>query len=226
MELGMPARLRELIGNRYRWGRLLLDTEGSVLIETVIVLPVLIIFMTGIMELCLLMNARSMANYAAFCAARTIAVQGLNPDNTEKAHFAAALALTPVSPETDLAPAAVLAAYGIPEPDHTLQVLERLMIDRPARLASALVRTSEITCDTGLAMGARLKHLTVNVTYIHRCAVFPLGRIWGSSGLAAQLARLRSLPFYNLIQPAVARMQDSSGWELPVHGRAIIDYWL
>ena len=53
-------------------------------------------FMMLIMELCLLANAKQLANYAAFCAARTASVYGV--DSTAKTHFAAAMAMSSISP--------------------------------------------------------------------------------------------------------------------------------
>ena len=47
--------------------RLTKDTEGSVLLETVIAFPVLLFTVLVLMELSLLYNGKQLANYAAFC---------------------------------------------------------------------------------------------------------------------------------------------------------------
>ncbi|HTW91138.1 MAG TPA: TadE family protein [bacterium] len=59
---------------RARLRRLLRDTEGQTLLETVIVFPVLLFFLLVVMELSMMYNAKQLANYAAFCAARAAAV--------------------------------------------------------------------------------------------------------------------------------------------------------
>jgi len=56
-----------------RWSRRLsrLDTEGQAMVETAIVAPLFIFMMLGLLQLTLILQARSMLKYAAYRAART-----------------------------------------------------------------------------------------------------------------------------------------------------------
>jgi hypothetical protein len=217
-----------MIRCRRLW-RLSRDTEGSALLETVIVLPVLMVFMTLVMELCLLANAKQLANYAAFCAARTASVYGV--DSTAKTHLAAAMAMSCISPQVPQDASTILLAYGLPDPNRTVRTLCRIPGFQGdttmwlARLANAYVRTAEPVCDTGTAPGKKRRYVVVDVTYIYHCSVLPFGNFWGHSGLNSYITMLEGLSFYPLIAPAVALLENSWRWNVPIHGRAVMDYW-
>lgn len=219
-----------MIRCRRLW-RLSGDTEGSALLETVIVLPVLMLLMMVVMELCLMANAKQLANYAAFCAARTASVSGVGEEATKKAHFAAAMAMSPISPATPQDASAILYAYGLPDPNRTVQTLCSIPGFQGdttvwlARLANAYVRTAEPTCDTGTTQGKTRKHVVVNVTYIYRCSVLPFGDFWGHSGLNSYITMLKGLSFYPIIASAVTLLENSWRWNVPIHGHAVMDYW-
>jgi len=212
------------------------NTDGSALLETVIVLPVLALFMMVIMEMSLMANAKQLTNYAAFCAARTTSVYGLDSAANTRAHLAAALAMTSISPKT-LSPgnkaAQVLRAFDVEDPDSVVQALlgiPGLPGDAELwlmRLAEAYVRTGEPDCDTATAAGKTRKHVVVNITYIYRCSVLPFGGVWGHSGLTAYIAYLRSLrfPIPTLIASLVTQMENEWRWNVPIRGRAVVDYW-
>ncbi|MEO0108292.1 MAG: TadE/TadG family type IV pilus assembly protein [candidate division WOR-3 bacterium] len=218
-------------GARHRFPRPYHDPKGTVLLETVIVLPVLLLFTMAIMELCLMANAKQLANYAAFCAARTLAVYGLGQAATEKAHLAAALATSTISPRNAQNTGSILSAYGLSNPDQTIATVCSIpgfqggASSWQARLANAYVRTGLADCDTGTAPGKTRKHVTVDVIYIHRCSVFPFGCLWGHAGLNAYIASLQALPFYPTIAPAVILLANAWRWNIPIHGRAVTDYW-
>ena len=208
--------------------RLARDTEGSALQETVIVLPVLMLFMMVIMELCLMANAKQLANYAAFCAARTASVYGT--DSTAKTHLAAAMAMSPISPATPENAWAILSAFGLPSPSlavHTVCGIPGFQdsLQWSARLADAYVRTSQPICSTSTTPGKTRSHVVVNVTYIYRCSTFPFGKFWGHSALSAYTSTLRALPFYGVISTVVTSLDDSWPWNVPIQGRAVMDYW-
>jgi hypothetical protein len=207
------------------------DEQGTALLEVVIVLPVLLVFMMAVMELCLLANARQLANYAAFCAARTTAVYGLSSEAGEKAHLAAALAMSGVCRKTVQDPTAVLSAYGVDDPAQTVQAVCRIpgfngnTAEWGARLADAYVRTGMPARDTATAPGKTRRHVTVDVTYIHHCAFFPIGSFWGHGEVNAYVAALQALPYYYVIAPYVTGIANSWRWNVPIHGRAVLDYW-
>jgi Flp pilus assembly protein TadG len=208
--------------------RLARDTEGSALLETVIVLPILMLFMMMIMESCLMANAKQLANYAAFCAARTASVYGV--DSTAKTHLAAAMAMSPISPATPTNASAILSAFGMSNPAmavHTLASIPGLQdsVQWSARLADAFVRTSQPVCSTATSSAATRKYVVVNVTYIYRCNAFPLGSYWGHAGLNAYINTLKTLPFYSVISAMVTALGNSWQWNVPIHGRAVMDYW-
>jgi Flp pilus assembly protein TadG len=209
--------------------RLSRETEGSAMLETVIVLPVLMLFMMLAMESCLLANARQLANYAAFCAARTASVYGV--DSTAKTRMAAAIAMSSISPQVPQDAATILQAYGMADPNQTVRTICNIPGFHGdttmwlARLANAYLRTAEPTCDTGTAPGKKRKYVVVDVTYIYHCSVLPFGNFWGHSGFNSYITMLKGLSFYSLIAPAVTLLENSWRWNVPIHGRAVMDYW-
>jgi hypothetical protein len=215
---------------RARVSRLALlgNTDGSAMLETVIVLPVLMLFMMLIMELCLMANAKQLTNYAAFCAARTASVYGVG--STAQTHLAAAMAMSSISRATPQNASAILSAYGMPDPGRAMHALSGIpgfqdSLQWSARLADAFVRTSQPACSTGTAPGKTRRYVVVNVTYIYRCYTFPFGNFWGHAGLTAYTNTLKALPFYGVISAVVASLDNLWSWNIPIHGRAVMDYW-
>jgi len=211
-----------------RHSRLAGDDRGSALLETVIVLPVLMVFIMLIMELCLLANAKQLANYAAFSAARTASVYGV--DSTAKTHLAAAMAMSPISPATPPNALAILSAFGLSNPTEAVHTICSVpgfedSLQWSARLADSYVRTSQPVCSTGTTTGKTRRHVVVNVTYIYRCSAFPFGRFWGHAALTAYTNTLRALPFYGVISAVVTSLDNSWNWNVPIRGRAVMDYW-
>ncbi len=214
-----------------RLRRLARDTEGAAVLETVIVLPVLLLFMLVLIEMSLLANARQLANYAAFSAARTAAVQGVDSTARAKVHLAAAMAMTTISPPQPRNAPAVLSAYGMEEPNKAIKVLcdipgfETDTINWRRRLADAFIRTGEPACSTGTVSGKTRKHVVVNVTYIYRCNILPLGIFWGHSRLDSYITMLEGLAFYDVISAVATQIKGSWRWNVPIHGRAVTEYW-
>ncbi|MBN2464744.1 pilus assembly protein, partial [candidate division WOR-3 bacterium] len=167
------------------------------MLETVIVLPVLFIFMLVVMELSMLYNAKQLANYAAFCAARTAAVHGV--DSTAKRHFAAAMAMSSIASGTNDDANNIMLAYGVTDPNQTMAALcsipgfQNDSAKWRGRLANAYLRTFLPECDTTGTPSGRRKHVTVRVTYIYRCSFFPFGIFWGQAGINAYRAALTAL---------------------------------
>jgi hypothetical protein len=215
-------------------GRLFRNTDGQALLETVIALPVLLLFMLVIMELSMLYNAKQLANYAAFCAARTAAVNGI--DATAKRHFAAAMAMSSIATANNDDADDILRAYGLDDPNQTIAVLCNIPgfqgdeAKWRARLANAYLRTYLPQCDTTGTPSGKRKHVTVNVTYIYRCSFVPFGITWGKAGIDAYCAALTAFPYcnsytYAVVAPFIAMLQSNWRWNITIHGRAVTDYW-
>jgi hypothetical protein len=223
-----------MIRCRRLW-RLTKDTEGSVLLETVIAFPVLLFTVLVLMELSLLYNGKQLANYAAFCAARTAAVNGI--DDTTKTHLAAAMAMSSIGPATADDARDVLLAYGLEDPDSTVAALcsipgfqgdeEKWL----ARLANAFVRTDVSQCDTGTAPGKTRKHVVVNVTYVYHCIFLPLGNVWGQARIDAYCNMLAALTYVDppgywpAVNDIVELIRGKWKWNITIPGRAVTDYW-
>jgi Flp pilus assembly protein TadG len=73
------------------------NDKGQALIEFAIVLPVLLIFILGIAQFALIMNAYSIVNYAAFSACRSGIV---NNADDGKMKIAASIVCSPISGNT------------------------------------------------------------------------------------------------------------------------------
>ena len=210
------------------------DTEGSALLETVIAFPVLLLFVLVVMELSMLYNAKQLANYAAFCAARTASVNGL--DSTAKRHFAAAMAMSSIASATADNAEQILSAYGLENPHMTVASLCGIPgfqgddAEWAARLANAYVRTYMPQCDTTGTPPGRRKHVTVDVTYIYRCYFLPLGNVWGQAGIIAYCNMVASFPFsppgYGpFVESHITKIFDTWQWNITIHGHAVTDYW-
>jgi len=208
--------------------RLLRDTGGQAALETVLALLVIIPLTELVIEFCLISNAKQLANYAAFCAARTVSVYGV--DSVQRSHFAAAMAMSSISPTIPVSASLILTAYGMPNANQTLRAIESIpgfqdTLQWSSRLADSYVRTSQPACTTSTTAGKTRKHVVVNITFIYRCSVFPFGNFWGHAGLNSYISYLQGLSFYGTISPVVTTMQSSWQWNVPVHGHAVLDYW-
>jgi hypothetical protein len=207
---------------------LLRDTRGQAALETILALLVIIPLTEVIIEFSLISNAKQLANYAAFCAAREVSVYGATA--TQKAQQAAAMAMTPISPRIPQDAVTILSAFGLPNPGQTIQTICAIpgMQDSAqwsSRLADAYVRMAPPVCSTSTSPGLTRQHVVVNVTFIYRCSVFPFGSFFGHTGLNAYITYLQGLSFYNTISPVVTTIQSQWPWNVPVHGRAVLDYW-
>lgn len=216
--------LRSLVG----------DTEGSALLETVIAFPVLLLFLLVVMELSMLYNGKQLANYAAFCAARTAAVNGTGA--TAKTHLAAAMAMSSIASATNSSAEDILRAYGLTNPNQTVAALCSIpgfQGDNAkwlARLANAYVRTGRPTCTVGTTPGNIRKYVAVDLTYIYRCNFVPFGLFWGKAGIDAYCEILKAFPYYNsytyvVVLPFINVLQSNWQWNITIHGRAVTDYW-
>ena len=212
--------------------RLFRNTEGQALLETVIVFPVLLMFVLVVTELSMLYNAKQLANYAAFCAARTASVYGI--DSTAKTHFAAALIMSSLASTNNANAANILRAYGLTDPDRTIAALCSIPgfqgdnTKWRGRLANAYLRTGRPTCTVG-TYGTR-KNVTATVTYIYRCNFWSFGTFWGRARIDAYCTMLQAFPFYSpytyaVVAPFVALLQSTWRWNIEIHGRAVTDYW-
>jgi hypothetical protein len=222
---------------RFRGPRhLIRDTEGQALLETLVALPVLLFFVLVIMELSMLYNAKQLANYAAISAARIASVNGI--DETAKIHLAAAMAMSPIVLTTADDPANVLLAYGVADPNQTVATLCAIPgfqgdeAEWSARIANAFVRTGRPQCDTATAPGKVRKYVVVDVDYIYRCNVLPLGNFFGSARTLAYCAALDTFTFYppgrpNAVTSFVDYLRNSGGWKwnVRIRGHAVHDYW-
>jgi hypothetical protein len=216
--------------------RLIRDTEGQALLETLVAFPVLLFFVLVIMELSMLYNARQLANYAAFSAARTASVNGINA--RAKTHLAAAMAMSPLVLPTADDPNNVLLAYGVADPNQTVATLcgipgfEGDEAEWSARIANAFVRTGQPQCDTATAPGKTRKYVVADVDYIYRCSVLPLGNFFGSARTLAYCAALDTFTFYppgrpDAVTTFVNFLRNSGGWRwnVRIRGHAVTDYW-
>jgi Flp pilus assembly protein TadG len=214
--------------------RLTRDTDGQALLETVIVFPVLLMFMLVVMELSMLYNGKQLANYAAFCAARTASVYGTSA--TAKTHMAAAMAMSSIASATNSTAEDILKAYGVTNPNQTVAALCNIpgfQGDNAkwlARLANAYMRTGRPTCTVATAPGKTRKYVSVDVQYVYRCNFWPFGIFWGKAGIDSYCAMLTAFPFYSpytytVVSPFIALLQSTWRWNVTIHGHAVTDYW-
>lgn len=222
---------------RFRCPRhLLSDNEGQALLETVVALPVLLFFVLVVMELSMLYNARQLANYAAFSAARTASVHGL--EAAAQTHLAAAMAMSSIVPAIADDPASVLLAYGVADPNQTVTTLcaipgfEGDEAQWLGRIANAYVRTGRPQCDTATAPGRTRRYVVADVDYIYRCNVLPLGNFFGSARTLEYCSTLDTFTFLppgrpNAVSTFVDFLRNSNGWRwnVRIRGHAVMDYW-
>ena len=210
------------------------DTSGQALLETVIAFPVLFIFVLVVMELSMLYNAKQLANYAAFCAARTASVY--SKDSTVKTHLAAAMAMSAINSTNAGNSHDILRAFGLANPESTVAAICSIPgfqgdnAKWQGRLANAFLRTGVPACTVGTAPGKTRKYVIANVTYIYRCNFWPFGLVWGNAGVNAYIATLQAFPYYygytyTVVAPFVAILQSNWKGNIRIHGRAVTDYW-
>jgi len=184
----------------------------------------------------MLYNARQLANHAAFSAARTASVNGI--DSTAKTHLAAALAMSPLARVTTDDPGNVLLAYGVADPNQMVATLCAIPgfqgdeVEWLGRIANSFTRTGRPQCDTATAPGRVRKHVVVDVDYIYRCNVLPLGSFFGSTGALAYCAVLDTFTFLapgrpDAVTTLVNFLRISNGWRwnVRIRGHAVTDYW-
>lgn len=70
------------------------NEEGQAMVEFAIAFPLLLIFILGILQIGLIINACSIVNYAAFCACRAGIVHNANDSQMK---LAASIACTPIA---------------------------------------------------------------------------------------------------------------------------------
>jgi hypothetical protein len=203
--------------------RIARDTSGQAMLETVIVFPVLFIFILVIMELSLLYNGKQLANYAAFCAARTAAVHGVS--DTSHTHMAAALAMSAISSGSNDDARTILTAYGV-DPDATVGALcntrgfQGQFDQWLVRLANSYIRTGVPACSVGTVAGRR-DHIVAHVTYVYRCNFLPLGHLWGQAAISSYISTLPG----TVQSYANGLLMSHWQWNITIHARAITDYW-
>ena len=210
--------------------RLWHNTEGQALLETVVAFPVLFFFVLVVMELSMLYNAKQLATYSAFSAARTAAVNSTG--STAKTSFAAAMAMSSLASANNDDATDILTAFGVADPTQTVAAICSIPGFQGdddkwrARLANAYLRTRVDSLTTG-TYGAR-KNVTAWVTYIYRCSFLPLGIFWGQSGITAYGTALSA--FFGGSPPTgvsvfIGLLNTTWRWNIPVHVRAVTDYW-
>ena len=140
------------------------------------------------------------------------------------------MAMSPISPPNPQNASVILGAFGLPNPSLAMRTISRIpgfgdSLQWSARLADSYVRTSQPVCSTGTSAGKTRKYVVVRVTYIYRCYTFPFGSFWGHAGLTAYTNTLKGLPFYSVISAVVTSLDNLWAWNVPVYGRAVMDYW-
>ncbi len=214
--------------------RLFRDTEGQALLETVVAFPVLFFFVLVVMELSMLYNAKQLATYSAFCAARTASVNGVGVSSKARTHLAAAMAMSSIASANNDDAEDILEAFGVTNPGQTIASICSIPGFRGdndkwrARLANAFLRTGAPSFTIG-NYGAR-RNVEARITYIYRCSFLPLGIFWGQSGITDYVAMLSAFQFYGGYTPAVVSgfiwiLNSTWKWNIPVHARAVTDYW-
>jgi hypothetical protein len=183
--------------------------SGSSAVEFILVLPPLVVLLLMILQIALIVQAKFVVNYAAFCAARSAIVmipneissaeprnQLSNPETSNKIqiiHRAAALPLTAISPLPGLN-----MATGIPvltNPDAVVDLLKLAPFDVGPRsmMAQVMLRAPyaydeentavKVLTQQGLEGGSFRDHdwVTVKVKYRYYLAVPFAKKLFGTS---------------------------------------------
>lgn len=207
-----------------RGWRLLRDDSGQSMLETLIVLPVILLLMLLVMEAGFAYNAKQLADYAAYCAARTAAVHGTGPEGREKMQYAAALALMGSPPPAGAEYTTIKWYFGFRD-DYLDPLREELnppggMDGWMRRFAAANLRVRVLHPE--VRSNGNRQSVTVVVEYLHFCPLLPLGAalvphvVQWLTQLAGQRPALSSL-YINMIQ--------QRNRNVIVRGRAVLDYW-
>jgi hypothetical protein len=184
------------------------DESGSSAVEFVLVLPPLVALLLMILQISLVVQAKFVVNYAAFCAARSAIViipddisseprnQLANPNASEKVviiHHAAALPLTAVSPWpgwnvptgslsfsdfNDAAHLGLLLPFTVGSPP----MLERVIVRAPYAYDQENTNVKVLTAQ-GAESGSFKDHdfVTVKVTYRYYLAVPFAKQLFGTA---------------------------------------------
>lgn len=230
--------------------RLRRDTSGQSMLETAIILPVILLLMLFIMEAALVFNAKQVANYAAFCAARTAAVYGYTDSDQAKKDTkqqrmrqSAAMAMAAVSPSifTDLSDLTgivgdVLTVFGVDagELESSMEDIKNVVgsnafTDYLARLADAYVRTSidfdgnAVQVNAGTPIDENKKNVTVRVTYVYRCGILPLGKLWMANDLEPLINKLKG--WFPQLAGLYDKVWTMKTRNITIYGDAKLDYW-
>jgi hypothetical protein len=209
--------------------RFTLRQLGQASLETLIVLPFLMLFIMAIMETVMLYNAKQVLNYAAFCAGRSAGVYG--PNAEAEMHRAVALALSGIGTRAPAAEAATLAsAFG---------VSSTIMANVPMpsgiqwdemrdRFLDAYLRTA--IEQTNIVDGG--KCIEVHVIYYARCRILPMGKFIGGNEFVRYLTdpgmehglikRYPSLAGDDYVN-ALLRTKD---YTVPMKAVITMDYWV
>jgi hypothetical protein len=164
-------------------------------------------------------------------------VYGTGDEAKEKIHFSAAIAMTPVSPGILADAATIAAAFGL-DPGAIPAIkgpggLGNEILNLLERLADSYIRTYKTEVSVGGPdEGKKHKYVNVDVTYIYRCRIFPLGLFFGKYELVNKYAPYiqASEPYQQnqAVRDAVDRLIAIAGllkWNVPIHGGAMMDYW-
>ena len=119
------------------------DNKGSVLLETALIMPVLLLLCFGIVQLAFLIVAKQMTEYAAFCAARAALVY--NPDDAPgqaKKAASSVLSWVALSGSSNSANSPILSGLGLANGDIFDRVTVTLTHDKeiPAETANLAFR--------------------------------------------------------------------------------------
>jgi hypothetical protein len=167
--------------------KILKNNKGQAMLETLIVLPVVVFFILLIIQVALMYNAKLITNYAAFCATRAAVVYN---GDSQKAHNAAAIALSCVSPPLikdaltttqDLLQNIQNIDAGNTGPDKNFGAnldLSSLQSLHLPSIASDLTRYPDAYLRTvidSLAINEKDSVLTLRLKYFFHCQILPLG---------------------------------------------------
>ncbi len=201
------------------------NDRGQVTFETLIVLLLIITFILIVMELAMIYNAKQVTNYAAFCAARTASVYGIDqPEDSTRIRRAAAIALTCISSPLSSEIAGIISGlFNIP-PNIMQTIPIPSTVGTPLeyfdRFLDAYVRTK---LDSMQVRGDGRKNISVYLTYYYRCRIFPMGKLISRNAIEAYLDSLqRQYPELNSFIAFLRRIKD---YNIPIKAVGKMDYW-
>jgi len=203
--------------------KLTLRQAGQAALETLLVLPLLMLFIMFIMETAMLYNTKQILNYAGFCAARAAGVYGVNAEAERRR--AAALALASISPRVPEAEADLISSkfnLSLTLTDHlpippnsglSAEEIRERFIDACAR---TIISKPVLSGDNGSSL------VTVTLTYYARCRILPVGRFVNTrfGDLLAQLAGLEGTQYLEEL-----KRENQHGYLIPVRTSVKLDNW-